>query len=103
MGDMGERASEPVSEALSEPVEIPYSELSEEALRGVVEYFVLREGTDYGRHVYSLEEKVEQVLAQLRDGRARIVFDATTESVDVVIRDGPRSRRSEADASDMPS
>jgi len=99
MGDTGERASE----AACEPVEIPYAQLSEEALRGVVEYFVLREGTDYGRQVYSLEEKVEQVLAQLRDGRARIVFDATTESVDIVTRDGPRSRRSEGDASDMPS
>ena len=95
MGDMGESSAEPVSE----PVEVPYSELSEEALRGVVEYFVLREGTDYGSHVYSLEEKVEQVLAQLRDGRARIVFDATSETVDIVTRDGPRSKRS----SGMPS
>jgi len=99
MGDMGESSAEPVSEPVSEPVEIPYSELSEEALRGVVEYFVLREGTDYGSHVYSLEEKVEQVLAQLRDGRARIVFDATSETVDIVTRDGPRSKRS----SGMPS
>jgi uncharacterized protein len=98
MGDMGESSSEPVSG----PVEIPHSELSEEALRGVVEYFVLREGTDYGRQVYSLEEKVEQVLAQLRDGRARIVFDTTSETVDIVTRDGPRSRRSETDASGMP-
>ena len=80
-----------VDESASEPIEIPYSELSPEALRGVVEHFVLREGTDYGRQVYSLEEKVEQVLAQLRDGRARVVFDPTTESVHIVARDGPRS------------
>ncbi len=77
-----------MSEAASEPIEIPYSALSEEALRGVVEQFVLREGTDYGTHVYSLDEKVEQVLAQLRDGRAQIVFDPTTETIDVVV--GPR-------------
>jgi uncharacterized protein len=95
MGDMDEKTSD--------PVEIPYSELSEEALRAVVEYFVLREGTDYGRQVYSLEEKVEQVLAQLRDGRARIVFDTTSETVDIVTRDGARSRRSETDASGMSS
>jgi uncharacterized protein YheU (UPF0270 family) len=73
-----------VEEAAPEPIEIPYSELSEEALRGVIEYFVLREGTDYGGHVYSLAEKVMHVLAQLRDGRARIVFDPTSESVDIV-------------------
>ncbi len=81
-----------VDAGTSEPIEIPYSELSQEALRGVVEHFVLREGTDYGKHVYSLEEKVEHVLAQLRDGRARIMFDPTTESVDIVTRDAGRNR-----------
>ena len=68
-------------------IEIPYSKLSEEALRGVVEYFVLREGTDYGSRVYSLDEKVEHVLAQLRDGRARILFDPTSETVGIVVAD----------------
>lgn len=73
-----------MSEAAPEPIEIPYAELSEEALRGVIQHFVLREGTDYGTHVYSLDEKVEQVLAQLRDGRAQIVFDPMTETVHIV-------------------
>ena len=67
----------------SEAVEIPYADLSAEALRGVVESFVLREGTDYGASEMPFVHKVEQVLRQLRNGEARIVFDPVTESVDV--------------------
>jgi uncharacterized protein YheU (UPF0270 family) len=68
----------------AEPVVIPHRELSPEALRGVIESFVLREGTDYGAREYSLEEKVQHVIRQLERGEARIVFDPTTESVDIV-------------------
>ena len=70
----------------TEPVEIPADALSEDALRGVVENFVLREGTEYGARDFTLEEKVDQVLAQLRRGEARIVFDPATESVTLIPR-----------------
>jgi uncharacterized protein len=50
-------------------------------LRGVIESFVLREGTDYGEREFSLEQKVAQVLAQLERGQARILFDPQTSSV----------------------
>ncbi|MBX7143967.1 MAG: YheU family protein [Oligoflexia bacterium] len=55
-------------------VEVPYKELSAAALRGIIEYFVLREGTDYGPSHYSLEEKVADVRKQLETGRAKIMF-----------------------------
>ena len=64
---------------------VPYTELSEEALRGVLESFVLREGTDYGEREFSLDQKVEHVTRQLRRGDARIVFDPATETIDVVV------------------
>ena len=48
----------------TEPVVVPYTELSEEALRGVLESFVLREGTDYGEREFSLDQKVEHVTRQ---------------------------------------
>lgn len=63
------------------PVEVPHSLLSPEALHGVVETFVLREGTDYGAREYSHEEKVAQVLAALQRGEARILFDPATDTV----------------------
>lgn len=67
-----------------DPLVVPYTELSADALQGVVEAFVLREGTDYGATEYALGRKVAQVLAQLERGEARIVFDPATESVDIV-------------------
>jgi uncharacterized protein YheU (UPF0270 family) len=69
---------------------IPHAELSADALRGVVEAFILREGTDYGTREFSLEEKVVHVMGQLERGEARIVFDPETQSVDIVIADRPR-------------
>lgn len=68
-----------------EPIVIPHRDLSADALRGVLESFVLREGTDYGEREISLDHKVAQVLRQLERGEAQIVFDATLQSVDIVV------------------
>jgi uncharacterized protein YheU (UPF0270 family) len=67
------------------PVAVPHTELSADALRGVIESFVLREGTDYGARDVSLEDKVAQVLRQLERGEARIVFDPASESITIVV------------------
>lgn len=69
-----------------EPIVIPYRDLSEPALRGVLESFVLREGTDYGEREIPLDQKVAQVLRQLERGEAQIVFDPVVESVDIVVK-----------------
>ena len=42
-------------------VEIPLQALSPEALIGVIDAFILREGTDYGDRVYTLDEKRDRV------------------------------------------
>lgn len=76
-----------------EPIVIPYRDLSPEALRGVLESFVLREGTEYGEHDVSLDEKVTQVLRQLERGEAQVIFNAALESIDIVVAK-PVSRRS---------
>ena len=68
----------------SQPIVIPHTDLSAEALRGVVESFVLREGTDYGEREVSLDQKVAQVLRQLERGEARIIFDANLETIHIV-------------------
>jgi uncharacterized protein YheU (UPF0270 family) len=60
-------------------------DLAPATLRAVIESFILREGTDYGLHESSLDDKVAQVLAQLRRREAYIVFDLGTESVSVVL------------------
>ena len=65
---------------------IPLEELSAEALRGVIEEFVTREGTDYGGQTYSLEDKVEQVSKQLRRGETVIVYDPQAQACSIVPR-----------------
>ena len=60
-------------------VEVPWQQLSEEALAGVVEEFITREGTDYGVEEFSLAQKVTQVMAQIRRGDVLMMFDRDTE------------------------
>jgi uncharacterized protein YheU (UPF0270 family) len=67
-----------------EPVAVPHTELSPEALRGVIEAFVLREGTDYGTHEFTLDQKVAHVLGQLERKEAQVMFDPNTESVQIL-------------------
>jgi uncharacterized protein len=72
-------------------VEIPHEELSPEALRGVVENYVLREGTEYGERDVSLDTKVAQVLRQIERGEAQIVFDPNSDSINVVVKQRTKS------------
>jgi uncharacterized protein YheU (UPF0270 family) len=69
----------------SEPVVVPHTELEPGVLRAVIESFVLREGTDYGEHEFTLDQKVARVVRQLERGDARIIFDPGTESVDIQV------------------
>ena len=68
------------------PIVVPPSELSPEALTGVIESFVLREGTDYGERDVPFETKVLQVRRQLERREAEIVYDPQSESIAIVVR-----------------
>lgn len=75
------------------PVVVPARELSAAALRGVVEAFVLREATDYGEREFTFEEKMAQVMRQLENAEAQVVFDPKTGTVGIVAA-GTRARPS---------
>lgn len=62
-------------------------QLSADALAGVIEEFITREGTDYGEFEFSLAEKVEQVRAQLRAAAVQIVFDTRSETCTLMTRE----------------
>lgn len=64
-------------------VVVPHRDLSASALHGVIESFVLREGTDYGEVDVPLATKIEQVRQQIDRGEAEIVFDLRSESIDI--------------------
>ena len=57
--------------------------LSDPVVTGVIEAFVLREGTDYGAVEASFAAKVAAVRAQVECGEAQILFDPATRSVEI--------------------
>ena len=70
-------------------IKIPYNQLSPQALKGVIEEFVTRDGTDYGEVEASLETKISQVLTQLKSQKAIIVFDQESETSTILRSNDP--------------
>lgn len=68
------------------PVEVPATALSPDALSGIIDEFILREGTDYGATELDHEAKVKRVRKQLEKGDVKIVFDPNLESVSLLTR-----------------
>ena len=66
-------------------MKIPYTELSQEALLGVMDAFILREGTDYGHEEISIDQKRSRVLSMLQSGEAEIVFYQESDHIDIVL------------------
>ncbi len=69
---------------MSNLVIIPYDQLSSDALSGLIEEFITREGTEYGDREFSLEEKVTQVRSQLKSGKAVITYDERNQTCNIV-------------------
>ena len=70
-------------------LKIPYDQLTPETLNGVIEEFVTLDGTDYGEIEVSLDTKISQVLAQLKSGKAVIVFDQGPETCNILRSSDP--------------
>lgn len=65
-------------------VEVPHTRLTADVLRRLTEEFVTRDGTDYGAVERTLEQKVTDVRRQLDRGDVSIVFDAESETLNIV-------------------
>ena len=72
---------------LSETIEVPWQQLSADALQGLLEEFVTRDGTDYGMQEAGLESRCRQVRKQLEDGRAIILFSQESGLCNIVTRE----------------
>lgn len=70
---------------------IPYEQISPDALQGLIEDFITREGTDYGETEVSLDHKVAQVKRQLVRGDIVIVYDAPSETVSILTKQDAHS------------
>ena len=65
-------------------VTIPYQDLTPEALQGVTQEFVTRDGKDYGEAGISLDTKVSWILHQLHAGKVVIAFDQKNETCNIL-------------------
>lgn len=63
---------------------IPYTDIAEDTLNNLIEYYVLREGTDYGEHEITMAEKVAAVKRQLKSGETVIVYSELHESINLM-------------------
>jgi len=70
---------------------VPAERLSPEVLDALIEEFVTRSGTDYGRREASLAEKCAAVRTQLMNKRALITYDPSTQTCTIVMSDEVRS------------
>ncbi len=68
---------------------IPVNRLSQEALQGVIEEFISRDGTDYGEVEVSMETKFRQAKYKLESGLAILIFDDEAETTNIFSRDDP--------------
>ncbi|MCX5876929.1 MAG: YheU family protein [Deltaproteobacteria bacterium] len=66
-------------------VDVPYERLDPETLRNVIEEFVTRDGADWGEAGGTLEEKVNQVMQQLRSRKIKIVFELNSQTANIVV------------------
>jgi len=67
-----------------EGIEIPLERISPETLQRMIEEFVTREWADLGDDGFTLEEKVAQVMRQLRNHSAMVLYDLTNQSWNIV-------------------
>jgi uncharacterized protein YheU (UPF0270 family) len=75
---------------------IPVDKLSTEALQGVIEEFISRDGTDYGEKEVPTETKFRYVKYKLETGSAVLIFDDETETTNIFLADDPVLRKLDA-------
>jgi uncharacterized protein YheU (UPF0270 family) len=63
---------------------IPIHELEKDTLINLVQAYVLQEGTEYGEVDVSLDQKVSQVIQQLKAGEAMLLYSELHETVNVI-------------------
>lgn len=63
---------------------ISHKDLSADALYNLAASVVLREGTDYGDIEAGFDEKVSQLITQIKSGHAVILYSESEEEVDIL-------------------
>ncbi len=72
---------------------IPYQKLSPDALHGVIEEVVTRDGTELS----DAEGMIAEVMALLKQGKAVITYDMKTRTCNIVAADSVRDEEAESE------
>jgi uncharacterized protein YheU (UPF0270 family) len=75
---------------------IPVNKLSAKALRGVINEFISRDGTDYGEMEVFWETKFRHVKDKLETGSAVLIFDDEAETTNIFLANDPVLKRLDA-------
>ncbi len=75
---------------------IPVNKLSHEALKGVIQEYISRDGTDYSEVEASEETKFRYVKQKLEKGLAVLIFDDEAETTNILLADDPVLKKLDA-------
>jgi uncharacterized protein len=67
-------------------IEVPYKELESTTLKKLVEEFIMQDGTDYGAVVMDMDQKINMVINQLKNGDAALMWDTNLHSSNIVLK-----------------
>ncbi|MBW2520664.1 MAG: YheU family protein [Deltaproteobacteria bacterium] len=65
-------------------VDVPYDQIDPETLRNMIQEFVTRDGADWGEPGCALEDKIAQVMKQLKNKQVKVVFDLNSKTANIV-------------------
>jgi uncharacterized protein YheU (UPF0270 family) len=65
-------------------IDVPYEQIDPQTLRRMIEEFVTADWSDFGAENTELEGKIDQVLKQLKEKRAKVVFNLESKSANIV-------------------
>jgi uncharacterized protein YheU (UPF0270 family) len=79
-----EMSQEKQDEQHERGIDIPLDRINPETLLNMVNEFVSREWADLQDSSCTLDDKIGQVMQQLQDNKAKVVYDLTTETWNIV-------------------
>ena len=79
-----EMSQEKQAEQHEKGIDIPLDRINPDTLLNMVKEFVSREWADLQDSGCTLDDKIGQVMQQLRDNKAKVVYDLTTETWNIV-------------------
>ena len=75
---------------------IPVNKLSHEALKGVIQEYISRDGTDYSEIEVPAETKFRYVEQKLEKGLAFLIFDDEAETTNIFLANDPIFKKLDA-------